>query len=569
MKLRINRNSFLELNLIIMKLIKVLIILLAISNFSIAQTTVGLLQNEAGTLEDGYVLFAPLGSTTTYLIDKCGKQVKTWPSSFKPGQSCYILPDGTLLRSGNTNNTTFNAGGKGGIIEKIDWNGNVTWSYTISNSSECQHHDIKALPNGNVLAIVWESKTNTEAIALGRNPALTTQSIWTEKIIEIQPIGSTGGTVVWEWHLWDHLIQDFDNIKPNYGSVASNPQLVNVNYNASSNTSNGQDWIHMNSIDYNPSLDQILVSSHSFNEIWIIDHSTTSSQAANHSGGTSNKGGDLLYRWGNPQAYGNGTVSNQKFFGQHHAHWIEIGFPYQNEIMVFNNGNGRTGGNYSTIEIINPPINGIDYQSILPYLPSSTSWIYNATNSNSFYAQNISGAQQLSNGNVLFCNGPSGSFYEIDSLGNILWTYINPVSTTGIIAQGSTPIQNLVFRCSFYSSNYSGFTSQTILPSNTIENSNTNSSSCTLVLNNHDMYESKIVVYPNPAHQFLTMKFENDFSSILQIELKDFLGRTIFSKEITESINSYSIDISGFSKGLYFAQFKFENSITTKKIILE
>lgn len=201
---------------------KTIILLVVFFPTSFGQITVGLLQHDIGTLDDGYVLFAPIGSTSTYLIDKCGTLVKTWPSTYKPGQSCYILPDGTLLRAGNANNTTFTAGGKGGIIEKIDWDGNVTWSYTISSSTECQHHDIKALPNGNVLAIVWESKTDAQAIAEGRDPALTTTTVWSEKIIEIQPVGATGGNIVWEWHLWDHLVQDFDSTKSNYGTVSSN-----------------------------------------------------------------------------------------------------------------------------------------------------------------------------------------------------------------------------------------------------------------------------------------------------------------------------------------------------------
>ena len=149
----------------------------AIETLPSITNTVGLIRNDAGALNDGYVLFAPIGSNTTYLIDKCGNQVKTWASNYKPGQSCYLLSDGSLLRPGNTNNTTFNAGGKGGIIEKIDWNGNVTWSYTISDALQCQHHDVKALPNGNILVIAWESKTNTEAIAQGRNPNLVPATV--------------------------------------------------------------------------------------------------------------------------------------------------------------------------------------------------------------------------------------------------------------------------------------------------------------------------------------------------------------------------------------------------------
>ena len=211
---------------------KVIILFLVVANQLQAQT-VGLLQHDAETLDDGYVLFAPMNANKTYLVDKCGKQVKTWNSAYKPALSVYLLPDGTLLHSGKANNTTFTAGGNGGIIEKIDWNGNVTWTYTVSDALKCQHHDVKVLPNGNVLVIAWESKTNAQAIALGRNPSLVPTTVWSEQILEIQPVGATGGNVVWEWHAWDHLAQDFDATKSNFSAIASNPQLININYNAS------------------------------------------------------------------------------------------------------------------------------------------------------------------------------------------------------------------------------------------------------------------------------------------------------------------------------------------------
>jgi len=538
-------------------------------NLSVAQTTVGLTLNDSGSYDDGYVLFAPIGSINTYLIDKCGKQVKTWPSDYKPGQSCYLLPDGTLLRAGNVNNTTFTAGGKGGIIEKIDWNGNVIWSYNISSATECQHHDIKALPNGNVLAIVWELKTNTEAINIGRNPALTTTTIWTEKIIEIQPNGASGGTIVWEWHIWNHLIQDFDNTKPNYGTVSSNPGLIDLNFSASANTTIGQDWIHLNSIDYNPSLDQILVSSHSFDEIWIIDHSTSTSQAASNSGGNSGKGGDLLYRWGNPQAYDNGTVANQKFFGQHNAHWIATGLPNQNQIMIFNNGNGRTGGNYSTVEIINPPVNGYNYSATLPFLPASTSWIYNSNNTESFYAQNISGAEQLANGNVLYCDGPSGIFTEVDTNGTKVWEYVNPVNGTGIINQGATPNANLAFRASFYQRDYAGFLNHTLVPSSTIENSNTNSSNCTLSLSGISEEISSVKLFPNPVTSVLNLIYDGNTNFNSEFYFINNLGEKFDLQKINTSEKSISFNISSIQKGIYFFVMRINESTYVEKIIIE
>lgn len=525
--------------------------------------TIGLIQHDIGTLDDGYVLFAPILSTNTYLIDKCGKQVKSWPSTYRPGQSCYILPDGTLLRSGNTNNTTFNAGGKGGIIQKIDWNGNVTWNYTISSTTECQHHDIKALPNGNVLAIVWESKTNTEAIAQGRNPSLVPTTVWSEKIIEIQPVGATGGNIVWEWHVWDHLIQDYDNSKPNFGTVSNNPQLINLNFSASATNS---DWIHLNSIDYNPTLDQIILSSHEFDEIWIIDHSTTTTQAASHTGGNSGKGGDLLYRWGNPRAYNNGTVADQKFFGQHNAYWIENGFPYQNQIMIFNNGNGRTGGNYTTVEIINPPVNGYLYTSTIPYGPSTTSWIYNSGNPNNIYAQNISGSQQLSNGNVLLCEGPTGTFREVNSTGTTVWKYVNPVNA-GIINQGTTPTQNLVFRCNFYPNDYTGFTGHNLTSGNIIENSNAISASCNLTLSNlNNSISDNILIYPNPASEFINIE-TRQIESDLNIELINELGQIVKTDYLIQGDISINIDINSVSSGLYFLKISNNDGFIIKKII--
>ena len=95
--------------------------------------------------------------------------------------------------------------------------------------------------------------------------------------------------------------------------------------------------MHCNSISYNPMLDEILISSRSMSEIYIIDHSTSTQQASSHSGGNHNKGGDIVYRWGNPQVYNQGSLIDKKLFGQHDAHWIPNDFPDGGKIMIFNN----------------------------------------------------------------------------------------------------------------------------------------------------------------------------------------------------------------------------------------
>ena len=51
-----------------------------------------------------------------------------------------------------------------------------------------------------------------------------------DSLVEIKPTGKTTGEVVWEWHLWDHLVQDHDSTKANFGVVADHPELVDANF---------------------------------------------------------------------------------------------------------------------------------------------------------------------------------------------------------------------------------------------------------------------------------------------------------------------------------------------------
>lgn len=529
--------------------------LFSLSCFTIfSQNTVGLIEYEPNNAE-GYVLFSPITSTNTYLIDKCGEKVHEWnTSTYGPGLSCFLLQDGSLLRTGRVNNPNFNEGGSGGIIEKFDWNGTLTWSYVISDVDFVQHHDLKVLPNGNILVIAWDRYTNSEALANGKNASYTNTFLWSEKIIEIQPIGTNSATIVWEWKLWDHLIQDVDNLKPHFGVVSEHPELVNINYFPGQPTS--MDWIHLNSIDYNPITDQIMVSSHTLNEIWVIDHSTTTAEAATHSGGNSGKGGDLLYRWGNPQSYNRGNPSTKVFFGQHHATWIPQGMPNEGKIIVFNNGLNRPG-TFSSIDMIEPPVDGNGLYTIdatNAFLPNSLFWTYTAPVPSDFYSSNISGVFPL-DGSFMITSGANGEFFEIDANEETVWKYKNPVTQTGITQQGATPGPNPVFRAEFYPSFYPAFIGKTLTPLGEIELNPTSPSLCTIVLNIAEQKESDIElsVFPNPVTDVL--KVNTDHSNF-EVTLYDPLGRTLISKN-----NLKEIDVVNLPAGIYFLQISVNNEL--------
>lgn len=457
------------------KLYLTLVFLLGFSVVRAQEKTVGTLQNQAGSYF-GYTLFSSQGGKTSYLIDNEGRVVHQWQNQYELGQTQYLLEDGTLYRAGQLTGADihFIGGGGGGIIERLDWNSNVIWSYKYSDEMVRHHHDFEVLPNGNVLILAWELKSFEEAIQAGRDPEkLAFDRLWPDHIVEVEPEEGNKGSIVWEWHVFDHLIQDFDETKDNYGVVGDHPELIDMNYIRSP----VPDWNHANSIDYNEDLDQIVLSVRAFDELWIIDHSTTSMEASSHSGGNSGKGGDLICRWGNPRTYRAGDLEDQIFFGQHDVHWIPENLPNGGTIMIFNNGIQRFNDvEHSTVEILQLTL--VDGNYVIEngvFQPGNVLFNYAARDKVNFFAGLFSGSQQLANGNLLICSGPSGTLFEVDENQEIVWKYINPITSDGVLRQGDPVTDNgrvvnrPIFRATRYDFEYPAFHEKTLAPGETIE----------------------------------------------------------------------------------------------------
>ncbi|MBY0460431.1 MAG: aryl-sulfate sulfotransferase [Gemmataceae bacterium] len=435
---------------------------------------VGVTVNDAKALK-GYTLVAALNSTKAHLIDMDGRVVKTWETGVTPGASTYLLENGHLLRTGSLGaKNKINGAAVGGRVLEFDWNGEVVWDFTFATEKSQPHHDICKMPNGNVLLIVWDKKTEEEAIAAGRRPDVAKGGVLADAIIEVKPTGKTTGEIVWEWRAWDRLVQDFDKTKANYGNVAQKAELIDLNFGSGAlarmvankddlqklkdlgYVGGGQpqpkdpkggpgggpgspfgfspDWLHTNSVAYNAELDQIVLSVHEFHEVWVIDHSTTTKEAAGHTGGKSGKGGDLLYRWGNPKAYRAGTNADQKLFGQHNAHWIPNGLPGAGNLIVFNNGMGRPGGAHSSVDEIALPVEKdgkYTRKAGQPFGPDKATWSFSTEKKTDFFAMLISGAHRLPNGNTLVCSGPDGTVFEVTADKQTVWKFTNPARGGG------------------------------------------------------------------------------------------------------------------------------------------
>ncbi len=529
--------------------------------------TVGLILNDDTKSYDGYTLFAPNLAKITYLIDHDGKLINQWESDVIPGVSAYLLEDGHLLRAAKSSDPSGVSGLKGGF-QKFEWDGTLVWDFYWGT----QHHDIEPMPNGNVLMVVNDRKVKNIAIQAGRDSNLIDDgNIRSLSILEIKQTGLETGEIVWRWNVWDHLVQDFDNSKDNFGVVADHPELMDVNFSKDGS----QDWLHTNSVSYNEELDQIIVSNRSTHEVWVIDHSTTTEVAATHEGGNSGKGGDLLYRWGNPIGYGAGTEADQKLHGQHDAQWIEQGLPGEGNIMIFSNGWPDRG--YSSIEEIVPPVDGNGNYVLTAgtaYEPSAQLWTYTTPTQTDFNSQRFGGSQRLPNGNTLICNADSGEFFEVTPTEEIVWKYQNPVDGDNILNQGDQPVGNLqVFRCYRYSSEYPGLVGKDLVPGEPLElNPTTAVNDDGGEITKFKLYDN----YPNPFNPTTAIEFAISKRELVTITVFDMLGnkvKTLVSQEMEpgiKSVNWNSTDNSDrmVSSGVYFYSIQAGDFIQTKKMIL-
>ena len=439
--------------------------------------TVGLLMNEPEAMR-GYVLLTGAFNNDVHLIDHFGRTAHSWQFE-KQISHAKLLDNGHLLIGVNADRRHYDS------IVETDPEGNAVWQYYMHPDD--LHHDFIKMPNGNVLMIAQGVKTMEEAIAAGANPdAVPSKGMRYDYLIEVRPTGTESGEIVWEWSSWDHIAQDFDASKDNYGVIAEHPELIDLNFTHApprlNHNPSAWNWLHANGIDYNHELDQIMLSFRNHSELWIMDYSADAEDALTRQAG---KRGAPLYRWGNPRAYGHGTADDQRLFQQHHTHWIDPGLPGAGNILVFNNGWLRFDegqGNYSSVEEIILPLDGYAYRREPggAYLPAEPAWTYTAETPTDFYSHVMGCVQRLPNGNTLICDSTSGVVFQVTPDGKQVWKYVYPMDADTPLNQGeeaslwgTSRVQgvpnNVVYRAYWYAPDHPGLQKYDLTPGDTIE----------------------------------------------------------------------------------------------------
>ena len=429
---------------------------------------------------NGYTLFSARGMS--YLIDMEGQAVNTWPIGTTP----QFLDNGNLLDASKDDPSGF------GGFRELDWDGNVVWSYDERRRGYSPHHDWvrifnKALGEPTILYIANRMITHQEAIDAGCDPAKGPyDGAQLDSIVEID----LKGNIIWEWRFFDHTVQDIDPMKPNYvgqgKTVADYPHRINVNIPGRPVK---RDWLHCNSLDYNPALGYVVTNSVQ-GEFYVIDHDGTfvagdPEKSIRLAAGPK---GDFLYRFGDPARYAQGdppsilpdwtqsTTGHKQIGGAHDVQWIDEGLPGAGNFLIFNNAQylfERTSQSYileingmldstgrDTGTYVNPPDAGYfrwvhpsrDSQKTPRWVSNQVVWMYYSRSNQGFFSHIGSGAQRLPNGNTLICAMTEGHFFEVTPQAEVVWEYINPVTTDGVVRvlKDAFPMSNAVFRAYRY-----------------------------------------------------------------------------------------------------------------------
>ena len=546
-----------------------IIFFLLFSFLSESQRTVGTIFTTDAAL-DGYLFFSPFSSTNAYMVDNCGRLVNQWNRGTRPGLAAYFLDNGLMMRTYKVNPIgPFTSASNAGGLELVDWDNITVWSYEFNTETLLSHHDAVMMPNGNILVLLWELVFSDELISLGRDPnEIAPQGFaWNEKIQEIKPIGNDEIEVVWEWKIKDHYIQDFDSAQSNFGVVSEHPELFDINLPEldSPNSHSDLDYNHFNAIDYNETLDQILISVRNSDEIWIIDHSTTTEEAATHSGGKYGKGGDILYRWGNASAYQRASIEDEVLYGQHGAHWIKEGVD-AGKILIFNNGNGRPGTDYSVIEVLQADQASDGSYAVdptLPFGPTSAEWRYGEDESERFFSAFLSNAQRLPNGNTLINSGSPGNIFEVTPEKEIVWEYEIPLNGNNPAPQGFNIFNNSTFRAYKFLTSYAGFDGIDIEIGEPIESDPNPLTDCDLtsVLSTKSL-ESDLKIYSYCSQ----LEFENTSNHTAIGLLYNLQGKLIEQFDIPLGMSSAPLESN--VSGLYVCVLINEENKTIRKIFI-
>ena len=199
----------------------------------------------------GHVLYTPMsGDGAVYLIDLEGGMVHRWDLPHHPGPYGYLLPNGNLFYLARVRDESWDRFPawnrfKGGLIQEIDWDGNVVWEHRDPD----HHHDARRTASGGTIYLALERvPASVAAKVRGGVPGSDGDGMWADRIVEVD----AAGRKVWEWSAYRHLDVETDVLPHNVDRT---------------------EWTHANTVVPLDG-DRVMVSFRHISTVAIIDKAT-------------------------------------------------------------------------------------------------------------------------------------------------------------------------------------------------------------------------------------------------------------------------------------------------------
>ena len=157
---------------------------------------------------------------------------------------------------------------------------------------------------------------------------------------------------------------------------------------------------------------------------------------------------------------------------------------------------------------------------------------------------------------MLICNGPLGTFFEIDESKNIVWKYINPVTPDNVLTQGESPVGiNSVFHILRLSVDYPAFDGKVLEPGASLVLTPDIETVTRIYEDNPD---SDLLLYPNPVTGDIITIIGDEILMDLNIAIYDSFGNRI-EASITVEVDKIQLHFDNLETGIYFIRFGTKN----------
>lgn len=321
-------------------------------------------------VSEGYVLLAPYFQGMKYdkpgqvvLLDEEGHAVHTWETKYQT-LATYLQPNGHLYAAMTPpiDPWVFPSPGTTGLIQELDWDGNVVWEYADTQMT----HDFEIMPDGGVAYVRWNKAPSWFASGVRGGMQSPYPGVWTNELVVV----NRDKQIVWTWSPEEHM---------NVSRYVLSPLIPR------------HDWAHINSVRYieeNPltGTPAFMMSARHLNLVFIVDAES----------------GRII--WESPPTM---------FATQHDATFLDNG-----NILVFDNGLFRDVPIpffVSRAAEVNPKTNTITWMYPSEQAP--------ATERAQFASSIMGSAQRLSNGNTLLTESTANNVIEVTPQGEVVWSY--------------------------------------------------------------------------------------------------------------------------------------------------